>query len=420
MIGVTLLLSYFTLVFGELVPKRVALKSAEKIALSSVKLNIPYTKEVSMIGVTLLLSYFTLVFGELVPKRVALKSAEKIALSSVKVINAISIVAKPFIKILSFSTYLVLKLIGNDHSDVEEKVSEEEIRTLIAQSQQDGCIEDDEKKMLDGVFEFNDKTCKEIMTSSKDTFLINIDDDINRVLDEIISLGYSRVPVYEYNIDNIVGCKEIMTSSKDTFLINIDDDINRVLDEIISLGYSRVPVYEYNIDNIVGVLYVKDLLAESRKVGFDFIDIKEIMQEPYFVPENKKTNELFKMLKEKKIHLAFLVDEYGGFSGIVTMEDLIEEIVGDIDDEYDIEEMNISQVAENIFIAKGILPISEVREKFNKNIISGNYDTLNGYLIANMGEVPKERKEITLDNIKFEILKLGNRRIEEIKLTILK
>lgn len=326
-----------------------------------------------MIGVTLLLSYFTLVFGELVPKRVALKSAEKIALSSVKVINAISIVAKPFIKILSFSTYLVLKLIGNDHSDVEEKVSEEEIRTLIAQSQQDGCIEDDEKKMLDGVFEFNDKTCK-----------------------------------------------EIMTSSKDTFLINIDDDINRVLDEIISLGYSRVPVYEYNIDNIVGVLYVKDLLAESRKVGFDNIDIKEIMQEPYFVPENKKTNELFKMLKEKKIHLAFLVDEYGGFSGIVTMEDLIEEIVGDIDDEYDIEEMNISQVAENIFIAKGILPISEVRERFNKNIISGNYDTLNGYLIANMGEVPKERKEITLDNIKFEILKLGNRRIEEIKLTILK
>ena len=326
-----------------------------------------------MIGVTLLLSYFTLVFGELVPKRVALKSAEKIALSPVKVINAISIVAKPFIKILSFSTYLVLKLIGNDHSDVEEKVSEEEIRTLIAQSQQDGCIEDDEKKMLDGVFEFNDKTCK-----------------------------------------------EIMTSSKDTFLINIDDDINRVLDEIISLGYSRVPVYEDNIDNIVGVLYIKDLLAESRKVGFDNIDIKEIMQEPYFVPENKKTNELFKVLKEKKIHLAFLVDEYGGFSGIVTMEDLIEEIVGDIDDEYDIEEMNISQVDENIFIAKGILPISEVRERFNKNIISGNYDTLNGYLIANMGEVPKERKEIILDNIKFEILKLGNRRIEEIKLTILK
>lgn len=326
-----------------------------------------------MIGVTLLLSYFTLVFGELVPKRVALKSAEKIALASVKVINSISIVAKPFIKILSFSTYLVLKLIGNDPSGVEEKVSEEEIRTLIAQSQQDGCIEDDEKKMLDGVFEFNDKTCK-----------------------------------------------EIMTSSKDTFLINIDDDINRVLDEIISLGYSRVPVYEDNIDNIVGVLYVKDLLAESRKVGFDNIDIKEIMQEPYFVPENKKTNELFKVLKEKKIHLAFLVDEYGGFSGIVTMEDLIEEIVGDIDDEYDIEEMNISQVDENIFIAKGILPISEVRERFNKNIIIGNYDTLNGYLIANMGEVPKERKEIILDNIKFEILKLGNRRIEEIKLTILK
>ena len=265
-----------------------------------------------------------------------------------------------------------MKSIGSDHPNVEEKVSEEEIRTLISKSQQDGCIEDDEKKMLDGVFEFNDKTCK-----------------------------------------------EIMTSSNDTFLININDDINKVLDEIISLGYSRIPVYEGDIDNIIGVLYVKDLLAESRKVGFENIDIKKIMQEPYFVPENKKTNDLFKILKEKKIHLAFLVDEYGGFSGIVTMEDLIEEIVGDIDDEYDIEEVSISQISENTFIAKGILPISEIRSRFNKNIISDNYDTLNGYLISNMGEVPKEKKEIILDNIKFEILKIGNRRIEEIKLTVL-
>ena len=334
--------------------------------------NIPYTKEISMVGVTLLLSYFTLVFGELVPKRVALKKAEKIALSSVNIINLISILAKPFIKILSFSTYLVLKLIRINHLDVDEKVSEEEIRTLITKSEQDGCIEDYEKKMLDGVFEFNDKTCK-----------------------------------------------EIMTSSNDTFLINIDDDINIVLDEVISLGYSRIPIYEYNIDNIIGVLYVKDLLAESRKVGFDNIDIRKIMQEPYFVPENKKTNDLFKILKEKKIHLAFLVDEYGGFSGIVTMEDLIEEIVGDIDDEYDIEEINIYKISENTFIAKGILPISEVRERFNKNIINDNYDTLNGYLIANIGEVPKDRKEIILDNIKFEILKIGNRRIEEVKLTVL-
>ena len=334
--------------------------------------NIPYTKEISMVGVTLLLSYFTLVFGELVPKRVALKKAENIALSSVNIINLISILAKPFIKVLSFSTYLVLKLIRVNHLDVDEKVSEEEIRTLITKSEQDGCIEDYEKKMLDGVFEFNDKTCK-----------------------------------------------EIMTSSNDTFLINIDDDINIVLDEIISLGYSRIPIYEYNIDNIIGVLYVKDLLAESRKVGFDNIDIRKIMQEPYFVPENKKTNDLFKILKEKKIHLAFLVDEYGGFSGIVTMEDLIEEIVGDIDDEYDIEEINIYKISENTFIAKGILPISEVRERFNKNIINDNYDTLNGYLIANIGEVPKDRKEIILDNIKFEILKIGNRRIEEVKLTVL-
>ena len=336
-------------------------------------LNIPYTNEISMIGVTLLLSYFTLVFGELVPKRIALKKAEKIALSSVKIIYYISILAKPFIKILSFSTSLILKITKNDSEDIEEKVSEEEIRTLIAKSQQDGCIEDDEKKMLYGVFEFNDKVCK-----------------------------------------------EIMTSSKDTFLIDINDDVNNTLDKILSLGYSRIPVYEGNIDNIVGVLYMKDLLIESKKVGFENINMKNIIQEPYFVPENKKTNELFKILKEKKIHLALLVDEYGGFSGIVTMEDLIEEIVGDIDDEYDIEESEISKIDKNTYIAKGILPISEVKRNFNENIVNGDYDTLNGYLITHMGEVPKEKKEITIDNIKYEILKLGNRRIEEIKITILR
>ena len=140
----------------------------------------------------------------------------------------------------------------------------------------------------------------------------------------------------------------------------------------------------------------------------------------YLLRFYKKTNELFKILKEKKIHLALLVDEYGGFSGIVTMEDLIEEIVGDIDDEYDIEESEISKIDKNTYIAKGILPISEVKRNFNENIVNGDYDTLNGYLITHMGEVPKEKKEITIDNIKYEILKLGNRRIEEIKITILR
>ncbi|EPZ59088.1 CBS domain protein [[Clostridium] sordellii ATCC 9714] len=247
-------------------------------------LNILYSNEISMIGITLILSYFTLVFGELVPKRIALKKSESIALFSVKPIYLLSKIAKPFIKILSFSTGIILKLTGNNSIDVEETISEEEIKALIYRSTEDGLIEDDEKDMLYKVFEFNDRLSKEIMTSRSDTFLINIDDDFKSILSEIL----------EYN-------------------------------------FSRVPVYKENTDNIIGILYTKDLLAEASKVGFDNIKIEKILHKPCFVPEVKPVNELFKLLKETKVHLAVLFDEYGGFSGIVTMEDLIEEIMGDIE-----------------------------------------------------------------------------------------
>jgi putative hemolysin len=334
-------------------------------------LNITYYKEISMIGVTLILSYFTLVFGELVPKRIALKKAEKISLSVVKPIYIMSKIAKPFIKFLSLSTTLVLKLTGNNDVDIEEKVSEEEIKSLIVQSQKDGCIEHDEKQMIYGVFEFNDKTSREIMTSRNDMFAIDIDDDI--------------------------------------------DDI---LEEVINSSYSRIPVYKDNIDNIIGILYVKDLLIEAKKVGFENINLETILHDPYFVPETKRTNELFKLLQDKKVHLALLFDEYGGVAGIVSLEDLIEEVMGDIEDEYDMEESIISQIDENNFIVKGYLTISEFNNKFDIDIEQGEYDTLNGYLLTLLGEFPKEGKEIELEDINFTIEKVSNRRIEDIKVSI--
>lgn len=334
-----------------------------------IPLNIPYTSEISMISITLLLSYFTLVLGELVPKRIALKKAESIALFSVKPVYLISIIAKPFIKILSMSTSLVLKLTRNNDVDIEEKVSEEELRSLIIQSQEDGCIEYDEKQMIYKVFDFNDKLAKEIMTPRSDTFLIDIDDDINTILDEICDLNYSRIPVYK-------------------------DDI----------------------DNIVGVLYVKDLFNEARKVGFENVKLENLLHEPYFVPEIKRTNELFKVLKEKKIHLSLLFDEYGGFSGIVTLEDLIEEIVGDIEDEYDLEEKPIKKIDDKNYIVKGSLSINDFNEEFELDLDEGDYDTLNGYLITNLDEIPDENTEILINNIKFTVLKVENRRIQDIKI----
>ena len=287
------------------------------------------------------------------------------------ILSKLILIAKPFIKILSLSTGFVLKLTKNNDSDIEDTVSEEEIKALIHRFTEDGLIDNDEKEMLCKVFEFNDRLAKEIMTSRSDTFLIDIDDDFKDVLDKILELNYSRIPVYK-------------------------DDI----------------------DNIIGILYVRDLLAKAREVGFDNINIKSILHKPYFVPETKRTNDLFKVLKEAKIHLAVLFDEYGGFSGIVTMEDLVEEIMGDIEDEYDIDE-DISQIDEQNYIVKGYLSVNDFNDRFNMNIEPGDYDTLNGYLITTLGKIPNENEVVILENVKFTVAKIENRRVEEIKVSLL-
>ncbi|MGL6104622.1 hemolysin family protein [Romboutsia sp.] len=339
--------------------------------LSSV-MQVPYGKEISMVVVTIILSYFTLVFGELIPKRIALENAEKIALSSAKPVYFVAIFTKPFIKILSLSTGLILKIMGYKDEATEEKVSEEEIRSIISQSEEDGSIEKDEKDMIESIFEFNDKSSKEIMTSRKDTFLIDIDDDI---------------------------------------LKNID--------EILSQSYTRIPIYEDSIDNVIGILHIKDLLIEAKKVGFENVNIRNIMHKPFFVPKTKKTNELFKVLQANRVHIALLVDEYGGFCGIVTMEDLIEEIMGDIEDEYDLEENDIIKVDENTFIVDCSIPLCEFNEIFNLKLKEGEYDTLNGYIINKLGEIPQKNEDVEIEEekINIKVIKTNNKKIENVRIS---
>lgn len=209
-----------------------------------------------------------------------------------------------------------------------------------------------------------------------------------------------------------------MTSRHDMFAIDIDDDLENILEGVINSGYSRIPVYKNNKDNIVGILYVKDLLIKAKKIGFENINLKTILHEPYFVSRSMRTNELFKLLKDKKVHLALLIDEYGGIEGLVTMEDLIEEIMGDIEDEYDTNKSTIIQIDENNFIVKGYLTISEFNNKFDIYIEQGHYDTLNGYLLTLLGEFPEEGREIELEDIKFLIENVSKRRIEDIRVTI--
>ncbi|MEG1483722.1 hemolysin family protein [Clostridium sp.] len=277
-----------------------------------------------------------------------------------------------FSRAIAMLKSFVLKVVGVKNYNEYECASEESIKSLIDKSKKDGLIEADEKDMLCKVFEFNDRLAK-----------------------------------------------EIMTSRSDTFLINIEDDFKDILSEILKFNYSRIPVYKDNVDNIIGVLYVKDLLAEASKVGFDNMNLEKILHNPYFVPEIKRTNELFKLLKEAKIHLAVLFDEYGGFSGIVTMEDLIEEIMGDIEDEYDIAD-DVNQIDTNTFIIKGYLSVNDFNDRFNMNIEEGDYDTLNGYLTEALGKIPDENEVVELDNVKFTVFKVENRRVEEVKVNILK
>ena len=253
----------------------------------------------------------------------------------------------------------------------DKKVSEEEVMSLISQSKEDGCIEHEEKQMIEGVFSFNDKMAR-----------------------------------------------EIMTPRNEIFAIDIEDDIDSIIDRVIESGYSRTPVYKDSIDNIIGILYIKDLLFEARKIGFKNIDVQKILQEPFFILETQKTNDVFKMLKENKVHLGLLFDEYGGVSGLVTMEDLIEEIMGDIEDEYDKEESIISQIDENNFYIKGNLAVSDFNSTFGINVEEGEYDTMNGYLLTMLGKLPKEGTLVELDEVDLLVNKVDNRRIEQIKVTL--
>ena len=335
--------------------------------------NIPYSSQIALIGVTIILSYITLVFGELFPKRLALQKSETIAMFSVKPILYISKITSPFVKLLSASTNILVKLVGIDTEDLDEKVSKEEIKSMVAAGQENGVINETEKEMINSIFEFDDKLADEVMTPRTDVYLINID-----------------TPLNEY------------------------------LDELMEEGYSRIPVYEEDIDNIIGILYIKDLFNEARKVGFENVDIRSILRPPYFVLENKNIDELFKELQSYKKHMAVLIDEYGGFSGIVTIEDLIEEVMGNIEDEYDEAEPTIKKIDNNTFIIPGMLSINDFNDYFNVDIINENYDTMSGFIIDIIGHIPKNTEEnnIEYENLIFKIEEVKEKRIEKIKLCI--
>lgn len=336
-------------------------------------LSVPYSSNVAQIVVTILLSYVTLVFGELFPKRVALKKAEAIAMFSIKPIIFISKIALPYVKLLSGSTNLLLRITKLNDDDLEEKVSKEEIRSLIEVGQEHGVINETEKDMIESIFEFDDTISKEIMTPRTDVYLLNIDTPIGETIDELLEERFSRIPVYE-------------------------DDI----------------------DNIIGILYMKDFIVQARKVGFDNINIREILHQPYFVPETKNIDILFRELQSNKKTMAILIDEYGGFSGILTIEDLIEEVMGNINDEDDHEEPHIEKLDNKTYVANGLLSLDDLADSLRMELEDGYTDTLGGFLINLLGSIPKdgETYNLTYENITFNIEEVKEKRITKVRISL--
>ncbi len=332
---------------------------------------------VALVVITLLLSYVTLVLGELVPKRIAMHHPEKISLMVAPIIRVLFTIEKPFVAILSGSTNLILKIFRINPNDQPDQVTEEEIRMMVDVGNEEGSIEKTEADMIDNIFEFDDITAEDVMTHRTD-----------------------------------VAAVENTATVMDVIQLAIEE------------GYSRIPVYEEDIDNIVGIVYAKDMLQCMNETSEQMAHqpITSFIRKAIFVPESNRCADLFKTFKEKKMQMAIVVDEYGGTSGIVTMEDLLESIVGNMQDEYDHEEDEYQIVSDNVFMLDGSMSIEDVEELLGANIGSEeDYDTLSGLITDKLDRIPSkdEHPVVSIDNIEFTVLMTEERRIAKLRAEIL-
>ena len=321
---------------------------------------------ISIVIITIILSYFTLIFGELVPKRIAMENAEKFSKFSISIITALAKIKSPFVKFLTWSTDCVSKIFGVSKEN-EETVTEEEIRMMVDVGEEKGTIKNEEKEMINNVFELNDTEVSEIMVHRTEMFALD---------------------------------KELTVS-----------DVSKKLVEG-EYRYSRIPVYDEDIDSIVGILYIKELLRANSNTK-----IKKIMKDALFVPESKRIDELFKEMQKNKVQIAIVADEYGGTAGMVTMEDVLEEIVGDIFDEYDPVENEYEKIDENTYIVDGQMNISDFEKLMDIKEIETEYDTVSGYLLELLDRIPTEEENpiVETDNLVFKIEEFDERRIAKVK-----
>ena len=313
--------------------------------------------------------------GQFFPRKLGLQHDEKIADATETLLNTVATVVRPVTFLLMLTANILLKLFRQETQVVDGSFSEEEVMSMLEVGQESGVLKEEGRKMINSIFAFDDKLAYECMTPRTDVFMIDIDD-----------------PIEEY------------------------------LDDLMALRYSRIPVYRDDSDNIIGILNVKDYFRQAREDSFETVEIEPILRKAYFVPETKNIDSLFFELQKLKQQIAILIDEYGGFSGIVTMEDIIEQVMGDIDDEYDEEEEIIDKVDENIYLVDGDVNLDDLHEELGVNLESETSETIGGFIIDMLGEIPDETavgRIVAYENYELKIMAVQDRRIERVKIYIL-
>ena len=330
---------------------------------------------ISMILLTLLNTVIFCIFVLFFPRQIGRQHAKGVALSLAGFTRNFMVIAKPITVLMIGLTNIILKIFRQQSTAYEESYSEEEVISMLEIGQESGALKEEGKKMINSIFAFDDK------------------------------LAY-----------------EVMTPRTDVFAIDILDEPDEFMDELMEMRYSRIPIYEEDSDNIIGILNIKDFLIKAREKGFENVNIREILRKPFLIPETKNIDSLFFELQKTKQHIAILIDEYGGFSGIVTMEDIIEEVMGDIDDEYDIEEVEIEDLGNNRYLIDGNTSLDDINEEIHINLQSESSETIGGFIIDILGEIPNDDPDesinVQYENYLFEVLNVKDRRIERVIMNI--
>jgi len=326
-----------------------------------------FAQTLSKIIILVILTFFTIVFGELFPKRIAQALKEKAALKMVRPLMAIGVVLKPFIWLLTITINGLARIFPIKFDSSDDDMTRDEIEYLVHTDET--ALDDSEREMITGVFS----------------------------LDELVA-------------------REIMVPRTDAFMIDINDDPRENIEKMLSESYSRVPVYDDDKDNILGIIHTKRILARGFADGFDNIDFREMLQEPLFVPETVFVDDLMLQMRNTQNQMAILLNEYGGVEGIVTLEDLIEEIVGEIEDETDIAEAEVHKIGENMYVVQGKMTINDFNDEFGTHLVNKDVDTMAGFFLSETGQIPEKGQQVMckIDNLEdhFSLTSLevdGNR-----------